>query len=123
MPSTVGFGKLIGLQGTGKTTTAGKLALRLKKRENKNVLVAGLDIARPAAQEQLELLGSQAEAASLKPLLGEQPIGIAKRAMETARREGHDVVILDTAGRLTIDQELMTEVSKNYLLIFILLIL
>ena len=103
---------MIGLQGTGKTTTAGKLALRLKKRENKKVLVAGLDIARPAAQEQLEILGSQAEATSLKPLLGEQPIGIARRAMESARREGCDVVILDTAGRLTIDQELMTEVSK-----------
>ena len=103
---------IVGLQGTGKTTTAGKLALRLKKRENKKVLIAGLDVSRPAAQEQLSILGSQAGVASLKSLLGEQPIGIAKRAIETARKEGYDAIIMDTAGRLAIDQELMAEVSK-----------
>ena len=103
---------IVGLQGAGKTTTAGKLALRLTKRDGKNVLLAGLDVVRPAAQEQLEILGGQAGVLSLKPVFGEQPIGIAKRAMETARKEGYDAVILDTAGRLSIDQELMAEVSE-----------
>jgi signal recognition particle subunit SRP54 len=103
---------IVGLQGAGKTTTAGKLALRLKKHDGKKVLLAGLDVVRPAAQEQLEILGGQAGVLSLKPVFGEQPIGIAKRAMETARKEGCDAVILDTAGRLSIDQELMAEVSE-----------
>ncbi|MDC0190032.1 signal recognition particle protein [Rhodospirillales bacterium] len=103
---------IVGLQGAGKTTTAGKLALRLTKHDGKKVLLAGLDVVRPAAQEQLEILGSQAGVLSLKPVFGEQPIGIAKRAMETARKEGYDAVILDTAGRLSIDQELMAEVSE-----------
>ena len=103
---------IVGLQGAGKTTTAGKLALRLTKHDGKKVLLAGLDVVRPAAQEQLEILGGQAGVLSLKPVFGEQPIGIAKRAMETARKEGCDAVILDTAGRLAIDQELMAEVSE-----------
>ena len=103
---------IVGLQGAGKTTTAGKLALRLTKHDGKKVLLAGLDVVRPAAQEQLEILGSQAGVLSLKPVFGEQPIGIAKRAVETARKEGYDAVILDTAGRLSIDQELMAEVSE-----------
>ena len=103
---------IVGLQGAGKTTTAGKLALRLTKHDGKKVLLAGLDVVRPAAQEQLEILGGQAGVLSIKPVFGEQPIGIAKRAMETARKEGYDAVILDTAGRLSIDQELMAEVSK-----------
>ena len=103
---------IVGLQGAGKTTTAGKLALRLTKHDGKKVLLAGLDVVRPAAQEQLEILGGQAGVLSIKPVFGEQPIGIAKRAMETARKEGYDAVILDTAGRLSIDQELMAEVSE-----------
>jgi len=103
---------MVGLQGTGKTTTAGKLALRLKIRENKKVLLAGLDVARPAAQEQLAVLGREADVESLQPVFGEQPVGIAKRAMETAKREGYDAVILDTAGRLAIDQQLMMEVAE-----------
>ena len=103
---------MVGLQGTGKTTTAGKLALRLKNSENKKVLLAGLDVARPAAQEQLAVLGREAGVESLQPIFGEQPVGIAKRAMETARREGYDAVILDTAGRLAIDQQLMMEVAE-----------
>ena len=103
---------MVGLQGSGKTTTTGKLALRLKNRDRKKVLVAGLDVARPAAQEQLAQLAKQAEVESLAPVFGEQPVGISKRAMEVGRKEGFDVVILDTAGRLAIDQELMTEVAE-----------
>ena len=103
---------MVGLQGSGKTTTAAKLALRLKNRERKKVMLAGLDVARPAAQEQLKILGDQAEVTTLAPVFGEQPVGIAKRAMETGRREGYDVVILDTAGRLVIDQVLMAEVAQ-----------
>jgi len=103
---------MVGLQGSGKTTTTAKLAFRLKNKDRKKVLVAGLDIARPAAQEQLSQLAKQAEISDLSPVFGEQPIGIAKRAMETGRREGFDVVILDTAGRLAIDQELMSEVAE-----------
>ena len=103
---------MVGLQGSGKTTTTGKLALRLKNRDHKKVLVAGLDVARPAAQEQLAQLAKQAEVESLASVFGEQPVGIAKRAMDTGRREGFDVVILDTAGRLAIDHELMSEVAE-----------
>ena len=79
---------LVGLQGAGKTTTAGKLALHLRNKENKRVLMAGLDVARPAAQEQLLVLGEEVGVDSLQPVFGEQPAGIAKRAMETAKREG-----------------------------------
>ncbi len=103
---------MVGLQGSGKTTTTAKLAFRLKNKDRKKVLVAGLDVARPAAQEQLAQLAAQAEVAGLTPVFGEQPLGIAKRAMETGRREGFDVVILDTAGRLAIDQDLMNEVAE-----------
>ena len=103
---------MVGLQGSGKTTTTGKLALRLKNREKKRVMVAGLDVARPAAQEQLAQLALQADVVCLKSVFGEQPVGIAKRAMETGRKEGFDVVILDTAGRLAIDQDLMAEVAE-----------
>ncbi len=103
---------LVGLQGSGKTTTSAKLALRIKKREKKKVLMASLDVYRPAAQQQLAVLGEQAEVSTLSMVMGEQPLAIAKRAMDSARREGCDVVILDTAGRLHIDQELMDEVAK-----------
>lgn len=103
---------MVGLQGSGKTTTSAKLALRLQKRDKKKVLMASLDVYRPAAQQQLAVLGEQAQVATLPMVMGEQPLAIAKRAMENARREGFDVVILDTAGRLHIDQELMAEVAQ-----------
>ena len=102
---------MVGLQGSGKTTTSAKLGLRLRKKENKKVLMASLDVMRPAAQQQLTQLGEQTGVRTLEPVLGEQPIAIAKRAMATAAREGMDVVILDTAGRLHIDDELMAEVA------------
>ncbi|MBT4933262.1 MAG: signal recognition particle protein [Rhodospirillaceae bacterium] len=103
---------MVGLQGSGKTTTSAKLALRIQKREKKKVMMASLDVYRPAAQQQLAVLGEQAEVPTLPMVMGEQPLAIAKRAMDSARREGCDVVILDTAGRLHIDQELMDEVAK-----------
>ena len=103
---------MVGLQGSGKTTTSGKLALRLAKRERKRVLLASLDTQRPAAQLQLQLLAQQAGVASLPIVPGQTPVQIAQRAMETGRREVYDVVILDTAGRLSIDQELMSEVQS-----------
>ena len=102
---------MVGLQGSGKTTTSAKLGLRLRKKENKKVLMASLDVMRPAAQQQLTQLGEQTSVRTLEPVLGEQPVPIAKRAMTTAAREGMDVVILDTAGRLHIDDELMAEVA------------
>ena len=103
---------MVGLQGSGKTTTSAKIALRLTTREKKKVLMASLDIHRPAAQKQLQQLGTQTEVQVLAPIFGEQPVAIAKRAMHTGRIEGYDVVILDTAGRLHIDQELMGEVKQ-----------
>ncbi|MBC8338361.1 MAG: signal recognition particle protein [Rhodospirillales bacterium] len=103
---------MVGLQGTGKTTTTAKLALRLSKRENKKVMMASLDVYRPAAQQQLLQLGEQGDIRTLAPVLGEQPVAIAKRAMKEAAREGMDVVVLDTAGRLHLDDELMNEVAQ-----------
>ena len=103
---------MVGLQGSGKTTTSGKLALRLRTRERRRVLLASLDTQRPAAQLQLEQLAGQAEVASLPIIAGQTPLQIAHRAMETARREVYDVVILDTAGRLSIDMVLMEEVKS-----------
>jgi signal recognition particle subunit SRP54 len=102
---------LLGLQGTGKTTTSAKIGLRLMTRGRKKVLMASLDVYRPAGQQQLEMLGKQANVPTLTAVLGEQPIAIAKRAMETARKEGVDVVVLDSAGRLAVDDELMNEVA------------
>ncbi len=103
---------MVGLQGSGKTTTSGKLALRLRTRERKKVLLASLDTQRPAAQLQLEQLAKQAEVTALPIIAGQTPLQIASRAMETARREVYDVVILDTAGRLSIDLVLMEEVKS-----------
>jgi signal recognition particle subunit SRP54 len=100
---------MCGLQGSGKTTTAAKLARRLRLKERRKVLVAALDVQRPAAQHQLEVLARQAEVASLPIIAGEKPLEITRRALETARREGYDVVILDTAGRLHVDAALMDE--------------
>jgi signal recognition particle subunit SRP54 len=101
---------MVGLQGSGKTTTSGKLALRLATRLRKRVLLASLDTQRPAAQLQLAVLAEQAGVASLPIVPGQTPLEIARRAMETGRREVFDIVILDTAGRLSIDQALMDEV-------------
>jgi len=103
---------MVGLQGSGKTTSSGKIALRLKSRDKKRVLLASLDVYRPAAQQQLEILAKQADVGSLPIIMGERPVAIAKRAMEVGRREGYDVVILDSAGRLHIDEALMTEVAE-----------
>ena len=102
---------MVGLQGSGKTTSTAKIALRLKTRERKKVLMASLDTRRPAAQEQLKILGEQVQVATLPIVPGQQPVEIAKRAMQTGRLEGYDVVMLDTAGRLAIDDELMAEVA------------
>jgi signal recognition particle subunit SRP54 len=101
---------MVGLQGSGKTTTAGKIALRLLTRDKKRVLLASLDTQRPAAQLQLQQLAERAGVPSLPIIAGETPVQIAKRAMDTGRAQGFDVVILDTAGRLSIDDVLMDEV-------------
>ncbi|MBX6374467.1 MAG: signal recognition particle protein [Acetobacteraceae bacterium] len=102
---------MVGLQGSGKTTTAGKIALRLKTRERKKVLLASLDVHRPAAQLQLAQLAERAGVTSLPIVPGQGPLEIAARAMDVARRELYDVVILDTAGRLAIDEALMAEAA------------
>jgi signal recognition particle subunit SRP54 len=102
---------MVGLQGSGKTTTTAKLAQRLKLRERKRVLMASLDTRRPAAQHQLAVLGGQAEVATLPVIPGEPPVAIARRALQTGRLEGYDVVLLDTAGRLHVDEELMAEAA------------
>ncbi len=101
---------MVGLQGSGKTTTSGKLGLRLQTRERRRVLLASLDTQRPAAQLQLQQLGERAGVATLPIVAGQTPVEIARRAMETGRREVFDIVILDTAGRLSIDTALMDEV-------------
>ena len=103
---------MVGLQGSGKTTTSGKIALRLARRERRRVLLASLDTQRPAAQLQLKVLAEQAGVSSLPIIPGQTPVEIAHRAMDTGRREGFDVVILDTAGRLSIDEALMDEVRS-----------
>ena len=102
---------LVGLQGSGKTTSCAKIALRLREREKKKVLMASLDVRRPAAQEQLKVLGEQAAIATLPIVPGEPPVAIAKRALQSGALEGYDVVLLDTAGRLAIDEALMAEVA------------
>jgi signal recognition particle subunit SRP54 len=109
-PAPVGV-MLVGLQGSGKTTTAAKIANRLKQHDRKKVLLASLDVQRPAAQEQLAVLGRQTGVTSLPVEPGEKPVAIARRALATARTQGYDVVIFDTAGRLHINEELMLEVA------------
>jgi signal recognition particle subunit SRP54 len=102
---------MVGLQGSGKTTTSAKIALRFKNRDKKKVLMASLDVHRPAAQEQLAILGRQTGVDTLPIVAGEKPLQIAERAMKVGRLEGYDVVMLDTAGRLHIDEALMMEVA------------
>ena len=102
---------MVGLQGSGKTTTTGKLAKRLKEKEGKRVLMASLDVYRPAAMDQLAVLGSQIGVDTLPIVKGQKPVDIAKRAKQQAALGGYDVYMLDTAGRLHIDETLMQEVE------------
>ena len=101
---------MVGLQGSGKTTTTAKIAYRLTNRDTKKVLMASLDTRRPAAQEQLRVLGEQTNVATLPIVAGQNPLQIARRAEEAAKLGGFDVIIYDTAGRVTVDEELMDEV-------------
>ena len=102
---------MVGLQGSGKTTTTAKIAKRLREKAGKKVMMASLDVARPAAQEQLRVLGEKAEVATLPIVPGQQPVDIARRALQAARLQGYDVLLLDTAGRLHVDQALMDEMK------------
>ncbi|HEX3484892.1 MAG TPA: signal recognition particle protein, partial [Micropepsaceae bacterium] len=103
---------MVGLQGSGKTTTSAKLASMLQTKEKKRVLMASLDVNRPAAMEQLKILGEQTNVATLPVILGQRPTDIAKRALAAARVGGYDVLILDTAGRQHVDEALMAEVAE-----------
>ncbi|MGE0255232.1 MAG: signal recognition particle protein [Alphaproteobacteria bacterium] len=100
---------MVGLQGSGKTTTTAKLGVHLTEARKRRVLMASLDVRRPAAQEQLRVLGDQALISTLDIVPGEPPVAIARRAMNKARLEGYDVVLLDTAGRMAVDEAMMAE--------------
>ena len=102
---------MVGLQGSGKTTTTAKIAKKLAEKDRKKVLMASLDVNRPAAQEQLAVLGAQISVATLPIVVGQQPVDIAKRALQAARLQGYDVLMLDTAGRLHVDAQLMDEMK------------
>ncbi len=102
---------MVGLQGSGKTTTTAKIAKRLNEKERKKVLMASLDVNRPAAQEQLAILGEQVGVATLPIVAGQLPVDIAKRALQAAKLQGFDILMLDTAGRLHVDQQLMDEMK------------
>jgi signal recognition particle subunit SRP54 len=103
---------LVGLQGSGKTTTTAKIARRLQARDKKKVLMASLDTRRPAAQEQLRVLGEQTGVAALPIVEGQDPAAITRRALEAAKLGGYDVLLLDTAGRTHIDEALMAEMAE-----------
>jgi signal recognition particle subunit SRP54 len=103
---------MVGLQGSGKTTTTAKIAKRLKDKNRKRVLMASLDVNRPAAQEQLATLGRQVDVDTLPIIAGQQPVEIARRAMQAAKLQGFDVLMLDTAGRLHVDTQLMEEMRS-----------
>jgi signal recognition particle subunit SRP54 len=103
---------MVGLQGSGKTTTTAKLARRLTDRQKKKTLMASLDVRRPAAMEQLAVLGRDAGIDTLPVVEGQGPPQIARRALEAARLGGYDVVLLDTAGRITLDDEMMNEAAE-----------
>jgi signal recognition particle subunit SRP54 len=103
---------MVGLQGSGKTTTTAKIARRLATREKRKVLMASLDTRRPAAMEQLATLGKQVEVDTLPIVAGQSAVQIANRAMQAGRLGGYDVVMLDTAGRTTVDEALMAEVAE-----------
>lgn len=103
---------MVGLQGSGKTTTTAKLARRLTQRDKKKVLMASLDVYRPAAQEQLAVLGRDLSVDTLPVVTGQMPTQIAQRALQAGKLGGYDVVLLDTAGRTTLDEEMMTEAAQ-----------
>src|ERR1700685_4144440 len=103
---------MVGLQGSGKTTTTAKLARRLTQRDKRKVLMASLDIYRPAAMEQLAVLGRDLEIQVLPIVPGQRPAQIAKRALEAAKLGGYDVLLLDTAGRTTLDEEMMADAAE-----------
>jgi signal recognition particle subunit SRP54 len=102
---------MVGLQGSGKTTTAAKLAKRVTEQARRKVLMASLDVRRPAAMEQLAVLGQQINVDTLPIVAGQQPAQIAQRALQAGRLGGYDVVILDTAGRTTLDEAMMAEAA------------
>ena len=103
---------MVGLQGSGKTTTTAKLALRLSKQQRRKVLMASLDTRRPAAMEQLAVLGKQVEVETLPVVAGQTPVQIAQRAITAGKLGGYDVVLLDTAGRITLDEDMMVEAAE-----------
>jgi len=103
---------MAGLQGSGKTTMSAKLALRLSKMDRQKVLMASLDTRRPAAMEQLAILGTQVGVDTLPIVAGQSAVEIAKRAMSAAKLGGFDVLILDTAGRTTLDEQMMAEAAE-----------
>src|SRR5687768_3433111 len=103
---------MVGLQGSGKTTTTAKIAKRLTERDRRKVMMASLDTRRPAAMEQLAVLGKQVGVETLPVVDGQSPTQIAVRAMQAARLGGYDVVLLDTAGRITLDEALMNEAAE-----------
>src|SRR5262245_13777519 len=109
-PAPVGI-MMVGLQGSGKTTTTGKLAMRLAGR-NRKVLMASLDTRRPAAMEQLAVLGQQVNVPTLPIVEGQTPVQIANRAVQAAKLGGYDVLLLDTAGRITLDEAMMSEAAE-----------
>jgi signal recognition particle subunit SRP54 len=102
---------MVGLQGSGKTTTTAKLAKLIKEKHGKKAMMASLDVNRPAAQEQLAVLGAQVDVATLPIIAGQAPVDIATRALQSARLQAVDVLLLDTAGRLHVDQQLMDEMK------------
>ncbi|MXO71527.1 signal recognition particle protein [Alteraurantiacibacter buctensis] len=102
---------MVGLQGSGKTTSTAKIGKLLKDKHGKKTLLASLDVNRPAAQEQLKVLGEQTGVATLPIIAGQQPVDIARRALEAAKLQNFDVLLLDTAGRLHVDEALMAEMK------------
>ena len=102
---------MVGLQGSGKTTSTAKLGKLIREKHGKKAMMASLDVNRPAAQEQLAVLGEQAQVDTLPIVEGQQPVEIAKRALESAKLRNVDVVLLDTAGRLHVDEALMAEMK------------
>ncbi|MEP0190772.1 MAG: signal recognition particle protein [Erythrobacter sp.] len=102
---------MVGLQGSGKTTTTAKIGKLLRDKYGKKSMMASLDVNRPAAQEQLAVLGEQVDVSTLPIVAGQQPVDIARRAMEAARLQNFDVLLLDTAGRLHVDEALMAEMK------------
>jgi len=102
---------MVGLQGSGKTTTTAKLGKLIREKHGKKALMASLDVNRPAAQEQLKVLGEQVDVATLPIVPGQQPVEIARRALQSAKLQAADVLLLDTAGRLHVDEALMAEMK------------